>query len=96
MKNGSVITKIVKNIEKFKTQKSGLHIHILHVTDTPTVDTLKGTGQLYIPYQHLQICLQLTNQHFPVRQRVPGTRQTEFFKDVLNFRFTSVCIQSVK
>ena len=52
MKNGSVITKIVKNIEKIKTEKSGPHIHILHVTDTLTVDTLTGTGQLYIPYQH--------------------------------------------
>ena len=31
--------KIVKNIEKIKTEKSGPDIHILHLIDTPTVDT---------------------------------------------------------
>ena len=55
MKNGSVITKIVKNIKKIKTEKSGPDIHILHVTDTLTVDTSTGTGQIYIPYHHLSI-----------------------------------------
>ena len=38
-KKDSVITKIVKNIEKIKTEKSGPGIHILHLTDTLTVDT---------------------------------------------------------
>ena len=42
MKNGFAITKnvkIVKNIENIKTEELGPDIHILHLIDTPTVDT---------------------------------------------------------
>ena len=67
LKNGWCITKNVKIYTFFTLNfwfliDDSLLCVYSHVTDTLTVEPSTGTGQLYIPYQHLQICWQLTNQ----------------------------------